>query len=99
MNEPKSIEEIPSWVIVNALKCPIEAQISIVAKLLQHLDCDQKKQVLSLSGIDNSYVVFEDSQEHEALIQLSTKLPTLERAREYLRGWKKKKLYIYLLVE
>jgi hypothetical protein len=51
MSEPKSIEEVPSWVIVNALKCPVEAQISIVAKLLQHLDSNQKKKALILAGI------------------------------------------------
>jgi hypothetical protein len=51
MSEPKSIEEVPSWVIVNALKCPVEAQISIVAKLLQHLDGDQRKKALSMSGV------------------------------------------------
>jgi hypothetical protein len=49
--------------------------------------------------VSGSYVVFEDSHEHEALIQLSVTLPTLERAREYVKGWKSKKLYIYLLVE
>jgi hypothetical protein len=54
MSEPKSIEEVPSWVIVNALKCPIEAQISIVAKLLQHLDGDQRNKALSMSGVSGS---------------------------------------------
>ena len=49
--EPKSIEEVPSWVIVNALKCPVEAQISIVAKLLQHLSREQQTQALSMSGV------------------------------------------------
>jgi hypothetical protein len=48
---PKSIEEVPSWVIVNALKCPVDAQISIVAKLLQHLDGDQRNKALSMSGV------------------------------------------------
>jgi hypothetical protein len=51
MSEPKSIEEVPSWVIVNALKCPVEAQISIVAKLLQHLDIHKRKQALRMSGV------------------------------------------------
>jgi len=51
MSEPKSIEEVPSWVIVNALRCPIEAQISIVAKLLQHLDREQRDKALSMSGV------------------------------------------------
>jgi len=49
--EPKSIEEVPSWVIVNALRCPVDAQISIVAKLLQHLDGDQRNKALSMSGV------------------------------------------------
>ncbi len=51
MSEPKSIEEVPSWVIVNALKCPVEAQISIVAKLLKHLDSEQRNQAFSMSGV------------------------------------------------
>jgi hypothetical protein len=51
MSEPKSIEEVPNWVIVNALRCPIDAQISIVAKLLQHLDHDQRAKALSMSGV------------------------------------------------
>ena len=50
-------------------------------------------------AVSGSYVVFEDSHEHDALIQLSVTLPTLERAREYVKAWKSKKLYIYLLVE
>jgi hypothetical protein len=49
--EPKTIEEVPSWVIVNALKCPIEAQISIVAKLLQHFSRDQRKKALIMSRV------------------------------------------------
>jgi hypothetical protein len=52
--EPKSIEEVPSWVIVNALKCPVESQISIVAKLLQHLDSEQRNQALRMSGVIGS---------------------------------------------
>lgn len=53
MNEPKSIEEVPNWVIVNALKCPVDARISIVAKLLQSLDHNQINQALSISGVSN----------------------------------------------
>jgi hypothetical protein len=49
--EPKSIEEVPSWVIVNALKCPVDAQISIVVKLLQHLSRDQRKKALIMSDV------------------------------------------------
>ena len=49
--DPKSIEEVPSWVIVNALKCPVDAQISIVAKLLQHLSREQQSKALSMSGV------------------------------------------------
>jgi hypothetical protein len=49
--EPKSIEEVPSWVIVNALRCHVESQISIVAKLLQHLDSEQRKQALRMAGV------------------------------------------------
>ena len=52
-----------------------------------------------LGAVSGSYIVFEDSQEQEGLVQLSVTLPTLERAREYVKGWKSKKLYIYLLVE
>jgi hypothetical protein len=48
---PKSIEEVPRWVIVNALKCPVNAQISIVAKLLQHFSRDQRKKAFSMSGV------------------------------------------------
>jgi hypothetical protein len=51
MSEPKSIDEVPSWVIVNALKCPVDSQISIVAKLLQHLDREQRDKALSMSGV------------------------------------------------
>jgi hypothetical protein len=49
--------------------------------------------------VKGSYVVFENSHEHEGLVQLSVTLPTLERAREYVKAWKNKRLYIYLLVE
>jgi hypothetical protein len=54
MSEPKSIEEVPNWVIVNALRCPIDAQISIVAKILQHLDHDQRAKALSMYGVMES---------------------------------------------
>jgi hypothetical protein len=60
---------------------------------------EELNQPSCLGTVSGSYVVFEDSHEHEALIQLSVTLPTLERAREYVKGWKSKKLYIYLLVE
>jgi hypothetical protein len=60
---------------------------------------EKNNQPSCLGAVSGSYVVFEDSHEHEALIQLSVTLPTLERAREYVKGWKSKKLYIYLLVE
>jgi hypothetical protein len=59
--EPKSIEEVPSWVIMNALKCPVDAQISIVAKLLQHLDSEQRNQALSMSGVVSSGDLIERS--------------------------------------
>jgi len=59
----------------------------------------QQVKNLNIPAVSGSYVVFEDSHEHEALIQLSVPLPTLERAREYVKAWKSKKLYIYLLVE
>ena len=60
---------------------------------------EELNQPSCLGAVSGSYVVFEDSHEHEALMQLSVSLPTLERAREYVKGWKSKKLYIYLLVE
>lgn len=60
---------------------------------------EKENQPSCLGAVSGSYVVFEDSHEHEALIQLSVTLPTLERAREYVKAWKSKKLYIYLLVE
>jgi hypothetical protein len=50
-------------------------------------------------AVSDSYIVFEDSQEQEGLIQLSVTLPTLERSRDYVKEWKIKKLYIYKLVE
>jgi len=49
--------------------------------------------------VSSSYVVFEDSLDNDGLVQLSVTLPTLERAREYIKSWKHKRLYIYLLVE
>ncbi len=60
---------------------------------------EELNQPSCLGDVSGSYVVFEDSHEHEALMQLSVTLPTLERAREFIKGWKSKKLYIYLLVE
>lgn len=57
------------------------------------------EELSSLGDVSSSYVVFEDSQEHEGLVQLSITLPTLERAREFVKGWKSKRLHIYLLVE
>ena len=60
---------------------------------------EELNQPSGLGAVSGSYVVFEDSHEHDALIQLSVTLPTLERAREYVKAWKSKKLYIYLLVE
>ena len=63
------------------------------------LSDEELNQPSCLGAVSGGYVVFEDSHEHEALIQLSVTLPTLERAREYVKGWKSKKLYIYLLVE
>jgi hypothetical protein len=53
--EAKTIEEVPNWVMANALKCPVESQISIVAKLLQHFDSDQRNQALSMSGVDGLF--------------------------------------------
>lgn len=49
--------------------------------------------------IKNTYVVFENSQEHEGLVQLSIPLDTLEKAKEYIKAWKTKKLSIYQLIE
>jgi hypothetical protein len=60
---------------------------------------ENESQPSCLGAVSGSYVVFEDSHEHEALIQLSVTLPTLEKAREYVKAWKSKRLYIYLLVE
>jgi hypothetical protein len=47
----------------------------------------------------NSYVVFENSQEQDGLVQLSITLPTLEKAREFVKAYKTKTLYIYQLIE
>jgi len=60
---------------------------------------EELNQPSCLGAVSGSYVVFEDSHEHDALVQLSITLPTLEKAREYVKGWKSKKMYIYLLVE
>ena len=60
---------------------------------------ENESQPSCLGAVSGSYVVFEDSQEQEGLVQLSVTLPTLERAREYVKAWKSKRLYIYLLVE
>jgi len=46
-----------------------------------------------------NYIVFENSLEYEGLVQLSKILPTLEKAREYVKAWKSKRLYIYVMVE
>jgi len=47
---------------------------------------------------ENSYVVFEIS-ENDGLSQLSNPISTLEKAREYVKAWKTKTLYIYQLIE
>jgi hypothetical protein len=47
----------------------------------------------------NSYMVFEDSQEQDGLVQLSVILPSIERAREFVKSRKNKRLYIFMLVE
>lgn len=60
---------------------------------------EPQNQPSCLGAVSRSYVVFENSQEQEGLVQLSVTLPTLERAREYVKAWKSKRLYIYLLVE
>ena len=60
---------------------------------------EELNQPSCLGAVSGSYVVFENSQEQEGLVQLSVTLPTLERAREYVNSWKSKRLYIYLLVE
>jgi hypothetical protein len=60
---------------------------------------EELNQPSCLGAVSGSYVVFENSHEQEGLVQLSVTLPTLERAREYVKDWKSKRLYIYLLVE
>jgi hypothetical protein len=60
---------------------------------------EAESQPSCLGAVSGSYVVFENSHEQEGLVQLSVTLPTLERAREYVKAWKSKRLYIYLLVE
>lgn len=60
---------------------------------------EELNQPSCLGAVSGSYVVFENSQEQDGLVQLSVTLPTLERAREYVKAWKSKRLYIYLLVE
>ena len=60
---------------------------------------EELNQPSCLGAVSGSYVVFENSHEQEGLVQLSVTLPTLERAREYVKAWKSKQLYIYLLVE
>lgn len=60
---------------------------------------EELNQPSCLGAVSGSYVVFENSHEQEGLVQLSVTLPTLERAREYVKAWKSKRLYIYLLVE
>jgi hypothetical protein len=60
---------------------------------------NQESAQLGIGAVSGSYVVFENSHEQEGLVQLSVTLPTLERAREYVKAWKSKRLYIYLLVE
>lgn len=69
MSEPKSIEDVPSWAIVNILRCPVEDQISVVAKLLQHLDRDQRAKALSMSGVGES----DDLISRSALIEQFSK--------------------------
>jgi len=53
------------------------------------------------TDVSGSYVVFQDgaSEGVEGLVQLSITLPTLEGARNYVKHWKDRKLYIYKLVE
>jgi hypothetical protein len=96
--EPKSIEEIPSWVIVNALKCPVDAQISIVAKLLQHLDIHKRKQALRMSGVGGSLTPFGESIELlRDLADLQNGAPleqyrqeweeTMEQVYDFLNRW------------
>jgi regulator of replication initiation timing len=73
--------------------------INSMVETIKELEAENEKLKFRLSNVSGSYVVFEDSQEQEGLVQLSVTLPTLERAREYVKAWKSKRLYIYLLVE
>ena len=60
---------------------------------------EELNQSSCLGAVSGSYVVFENSQEQDGLVQLNVTFSTLERAREYVKAWKSKRLYIYLLVE
>lgn len=62
-------------------------------------DAKSMNKELNSSPCLGNYIVFENSLEHEGLVQLSTILPTLEKAREYSKAWKNKRLYIYVMVE
>ena len=68
--------------------------------LLQIINTDNEPNIL-MEELNHTlcYVVFENSQEQDGLSQLSVTFPTLEKAREYVKSWKSKQLYIYLLVE
>lgn len=54
MSVPKNIKDFPSFAIVNLLRCPVEDQISVVSKLLKHLDREQRAKALSMSGVVES---------------------------------------------
>jgi hypothetical protein len=82
--EPKSIEEVPNWVIVNALKCPVDAQISIVAKLLQHLDGDQRNKALSMSGVGGSLPSLDDATKVAVRISEEAITPPLDAKEQAL---------------
>lgn len=45
------------------------------------------------------FIVFENSLEQDGLVQLSVPLNNLERAKEFAKSWKDKRLYIYKLIE
>lgn len=60
---------------------------------------EEESQASCLGAVSGSYVVFENSQEQDGLVQLSVTLPRLESVRAYVKAWKCKQLYIYLLVE
>lgn len=70
MSEPKNIEEVPKWAIVNVLRLPVESQISIVAKLLQHLDREQRNQALSMSGVSDWRFVANENPVKEGVYQV-----------------------------